>query len=176
MIIPFIANLERLHAARDWMFRELLEICVPMRVHRPISLEVAADPFQKFRPAFVLRQLDRIMDAAESHALIHEIAQNFQMVLLNRRMPIAAIGINQNRVRPVERIGILRPAIGVNDAGNSSCLIETFLQQQTPGPMLVLPGTMAGSASDKDDLFISRRQRTTQQKQSSKSQAPNGKA
>src|SRR5436309_9623877 len=44
--IPFVANLERLHAGRDWVLGQFFELRVPRRVDRPIDLEGAADPIE----------------------------------------------------------------------------------------------------------------------------------
>ena len=75
VVIPLVLNLEGLRAARDGMSRKLIKVCGPMRIHRPIGFEVAADPLQEFRATFVCGQLDRVMNATEPDAFLHQPAE-----------------------------------------------------------------------------------------------------
>src|SRR5687767_15891680 len=112
------------------MVRQILEIRVPMRVDGPVGLEVAADPIEKLGAAFVLGNLNRIMDAAEANAFLHEGTEKLQAVLLDCGMTTAAVRINDNCIRAIKGIGGLWPAIGMNGAGDAGNVVQALLQEQ----------------------------------------------
>ncbi len=102
MKIPFVVGLEGLHAARDGMLGELCKVRGPVRVHRPIRLEATALPRDEFFVALFGDWLDGVMDGEKPNALVHELAEQFQIFPLQRRMASAAVAINHHRIRALE--------------------------------------------------------------------------
>jgi hypothetical protein len=71
----------------------------------------AADPVEEFLFAFVLRWLDGVMEARQAHAFVHERADCFQMIPLKKRMSAAAVCVDDDGRRAIERCGVRRPAV-----------------------------------------------------------------
>ena len=138
------------------MLWQLLEFRVPMRIDRPVDFERAANPLKKFLlPLFDCR-LRGVMNADQSHAFLHQLAQLLQMILLQRWMSAAAIHVEHNRSRAIEGIRILRPAVAIDDRTDARNLVQAGFQQQATGAMLVLSWPMAGTPGDKHNLLVSR--------------------
>ena len=60
----------------------------------------------------------------------------------------AAIHVEQDRVRPIERRGITGPAVEIGAGLNAGHPIQALLQQRDPGVELVRQRSVAGSARD----------------------------
>src|ERR1051326_8121322 len=124
--IPLVSDREWCNAIGDGMFGEHFEIGVPVRVYGAIDFETAANPIEKFFLAFFNRGLSRVMDAAQADAFLHQSAELFKMLILQRWMSGAAIGVDDNAIRAVERAGVLGPAVAIDDGGNALDLVEAF--------------------------------------------------
>ena len=48
--VPFIANLEWFHSLGDGVLGHLLEVGIPVRIDRPVSLKVATNPAEELSP------------------------------------------------------------------------------------------------------------------------------
>ena len=81
VVVPFVLDLEWLHATRDRMLRKLVEPGRPRRIDRIVRLEVAADPVQELRPAVFLGHFDGVMQADDANALL---GQGIDFLLMRR--------------------------------------------------------------------------------------------
>src|SRR6476660_7703453 len=98
MEIPLIVDREGLHSMSDGMLRQLLKLCIPMRVHRPIDLESPANPIEKFLLALLFGRLSCVMDAGQPYALFHERIELLQMVFVASRVAAAAIAVDYDAI------------------------------------------------------------------------------
>ena len=155
--IPFVPDLERLHAARDGVVGQFLEIGVPMRIHRPVDFKSAADPVEEFFFTAFFRWLRSVMEADESDALVHQAAHRLQVVGLQQRVSAAAVGVDDHRGGAVERgVRIVRPAVGVDHRRDPRPVIQARLQQQAARAMLVFAGAVAGPTRDEHNFLVGR--------------------
>src|SRR5260221_13621473 len=76
------------------------------------------------------------------------------MILLDGRMPVATVGINDHRICACKSRRVVGPAIGIDHAGDAGNLVQTSLEQEAAGPVFVASGFMARLAGDEDDFFI----------------------
>ena len=161
VVIPFVVRLERLHSPRDRVpLGDLSLRQRPVRVHRPVWLEVAAHPIEKLGAALFLRYFDGVMKAGDAHAPLGERIDLGQPVALQHRMPVAAVGEEEDGIRIVEGRRIGRPAAGVGRGQQlrplCPCLeggVEAFLGEHGARPMLVLARTMARLARHQHQLL-----------------------
>jgi hypothetical protein len=95
------------------------------------------------------------METRQTHASIHECADGFQMVPLQKRMAAAAIGVDDDGRRAIERRGVRRPAVGVNDGGEAARLVETRFEQQATSAMFVLAWSVTCHPGNENDFLVS---------------------
>jgi hypothetical protein len=154
--IPFVAKFERLHAARDRVFRQRLEVRLPKRIDRPVLFKTPARPVHEFLlPAF-LGRLNGVMNQREADAPVHQLAEGLQPVAWQERMPAAAVAVKHHRAGVAKRRGgIRRPAVGMHLRPHPRQFVETFLEQQAAGAMFVVARPVTGRAGDEDNFFIS---------------------
>ena len=68
--VPLVADRERLHAARDRVLGQALDVGVPVRVGREAGLVVAADPVEEPVAGLALGHLDGVVQADQADALL----------------------------------------------------------------------------------------------------------
>src|ERR1043165_9041078 len=76
------------------------------------------------------------------------------MVALDRGMPPAAIRIDNDRISPIERRRLLRPAISVDDAVDPRDFVEAAFKQQTSGAKLMFARAVAGAAGNQNNFLL----------------------
>src|SRR5438270_12818152 len=76
------------------------------------------------------------------------------MIVLQRGMTGAAVGVDHDAVRAVEGVGVLRPAVAIDNGGDALDFVEAGFEEQAAGAVLMLAGAMARRAGDEDDFFI----------------------
>ena len=59
-------------------------------------------------------------------------------------MSAAAVGKNDDGVGALKGVRLRRPAIGIDHAGDAAKLVQALLEQETPGPVFVRTGAVAG--------------------------------
>src|SRR5439155_13122894 len=84
---------------------------------------------------------------------LDQVAYDLAMFVLQDGMTCAAIGINEYRVRAVEGVRHVGPAVGVNDRSDAGHLVEAFLEEQTAGAKFVVARTVAWMACDEQDFL-----------------------
>src|ERR1039458_953917 len=95
------------------------------------------------------------MQADKPNALLHQVANRFEAVVLEQGMAAAAITINdQRRCAGKGSFRILRPAVAINLRHNAGHLIEARHEQQTACAVFVVARAVARRAGEEDDLFI----------------------
>ena len=131
----------------------------PVRVHRPVRLEVAAEPGEELRAALFLRHLDRVVEAGDADTALGEGVDLGQVVALQHRVTVAAISEEEDRVGVVEGGRVGRPAAGVRLGDElrewlpGEVVVEALLGEQGAGTMLVLAGGVARPAGHEHQLL-----------------------
>ena len=157
--IPLIVDLEGLHATGDRMGRQLFEISNPVRIHRPMGLEIASDPFEEIIPGLALGNLHGVVDTGQPDAFLHKLVHLFEMPI--DRVSSAPIHVENNCGGSIENRGVLRPAARVDlrlDSGQT--LLESVREIAAATSMLMRTETMAVPAGDKDHRLVSRRNKS----------------
>jgi len=67
-------------------------------------------------------------------------------------MPVAAIGVDDNRRGAGKGGGVLRPAVRMHLGAESGDLVQGGLEQRTAGPMGMRAGAVAVRAGNKHDF------------------------
>ena len=94
------------------------------------------------------------MRAGESGAFLHQVADDFQMVVLNDRMARTAVHEEQDGVRAVKRFRVFRPAVQVKPRSDPGHILEALVQQLHAGVELMFAGTVARMAGDENDFLV----------------------
>ena len=94
------------------------------------------------------------MHAQESDALAHQVADDFQMIVLNDRMPAAAIHEEQNRVSAVERVGVLWPAVQIKRGFHARHVLQASVKQLHAGVEFVFARAVARPAGNQNDFLV----------------------
>ena len=87
------------------MLGQGLETGCPVRINRPVRLKISAQPFLKFRSAFIGLHFHSIVNADQAGSTFHFRLQLLEVIGLNSRVAAASIGIKHNGVGFVEFIG-----------------------------------------------------------------------
>ena len=126
----------------------------PVRVHRPVGLEVASHPVEELRSPLLLRHLDGVVQAGDAGAALGQCVDLGEPVALQHRVAGAAVGEEEHRVGVVEGGRVGRPATPVDRGDDRQAgSVEAFFQEQRTGPELVLPLAVARFAGDEHDLL-----------------------
>ena len=118
MKVPLILDLERLYTTSNRVLRKLVEVGHPVRVDRPVRLETAALPVEKFLVALVRRRLNGVVDGQETGAGFHQFAELLKVVALKCRVATAAVGVDYHGVRPLKDRLVTWPAVELHHRGN----------------------------------------------------------
>src|SRR5271170_2349568 len=102
--------------------------------------------------ALALGILDSVMQVDEADALIDQLLHYFLMFLLEDRMTVATVHVEDDRFGAIEDLFILRPAIASHDGSDTGRFFEQIHEDGTAGEEFVFAGTVAGMAGDDDDL------------------------
>jgi hypothetical protein len=93
---------------------------------------------------------------AKSDALLRKSAEDLFVLLLNRRMSSAAIGVDDDGIRAIEGVLDLWPAIGINRDTHARDASKALLEQKAASAKFVHSRWMTWLAGDEDDLFLGR--------------------
>src|SRR5262249_28179797 len=94
LVIPFVLAAEALPAPGDRMLRIALgDGHVVDRILRVRPLVIAANPLEELRAAFLFRNLDRVMQADQAHALQHQGAHGLEPIAGDQRMFGASVHV-----------------------------------------------------------------------------------
>ena len=95
------------------------------------------------------------MQADQPDALLHQVPDRLQAVVLEQRMAAAAVTIDDQRRRAGKgRLGILRPAVAIDLRRNAGNLIQAGFEQQTARAVFMLARAVARRAGEEDDLCV----------------------
>ena len=153
VVVPLVIDGEGLDAARDWMIWQGLELGRPVRVDGPPGLEVTARPLEHVVAWLTLGHLDRVVDADQSDALVHQGIYLGEVSV--DRMAAAAVHVQDDRVGVVEGRGVLRPTpvvYGRHDLGHVG--VEPLRQEHATGSVFVGAEAVALATGDQDDLLL----------------------
>ena len=156
VVIPLVANVEGLHTPRDFVIRQVREVRVPMRVHRPVREIIAALPAQKLRAAQHLRDLDRKMNRAEARAFAQYCVERRAPAFIQQWMTRTAAGKQHDGVRALEHTGVFRPIVAHHGDIHSRHSREAFLKQQKSRAVLMLEIAVARIAREEDNFLFRR--------------------
>ena len=158
VVVPFVLGGIGLHTPGDRVtFGEVGIFQLPVRVHRPVHLEVAANPVKEKVPRLAFHGFHAVMHHGDAHTLFRQL---FQLVeVLVGGMAGAAITIDDNGVGAVEHGGIFWPVVGVHlgDEFIAISLIHPLLQQGAACLEGVLPITMAAGTGYENQLLFAPR-------------------
>src|SRR4030095_3211264 len=135
---------------------ELREVRLPHRIAGKILLIMAADPTLELRTCLIRFDLDAGVHAANPHALLPPLLDflNARSVAFYDFVIWPAVHVEDHRVRAVENLLILRPAIE-HDVHMQvrRALRETLCEKLHAGIELVHPRRMRGFAGDEHELL-----------------------
>jgi hypothetical protein len=151
--VPLVVDLEGPHAAGDRVVRDLRELRLPVRVHRPSLLEVAPGPLHEEASGLPLRHLDGVVDEADAHPLRDDGLHPIEMG--EDHVPGAAVGVGGDRRRAIEDRGVLRPSALVDDGvDREAARVQALREEVHPGRVLVGARAVASAPGHQDDLLL----------------------
>src|SRR5215813_4730475 len=124
-----------------------------MGVDGVVDFETAADPIDEFLFALLNGRFCGIMNAGEADAFFHEGIELLEVIVLEGGMAATAVCVNDYAIGSIERIGIRRPAVAIDDGGYAWNFIEAGFEQEATGAMFVVAGTVARATGDENDFF-----------------------
>jgi hypothetical protein len=151
VVVPLIVDAEGLHAAGDRVLGQVLEVGGPVRVDRPVGLEVSADGLEERIALAALGHLDGVVDRADADALLGELGQRFEVGVGHVAGSTVAV---HNHGGVIEDLFVLGPAVEHDhgaDADEGG--IEVFGEQDGAGLVLVGAPAVAGLAGDEHDFL-----------------------
>lgn len=153
MEIPLISGFERLHACGDRMLGQLVELRIPMGIHRPIRFKIPTEPLEKFGPATLLGNLDCIMDTDEPRSPFHLLLKPRQV--RQRGMSAPTIGVDHNGVGLIEQPVVFRPTVSQDGTADIGIRVLDHLRENLGTcKMLVRAVVMALTAGDEDHMLL----------------------
>ena len=150
IVIELVVGLhEAVHAARDRMIRQSLEVSDPMRVDGPARLKRAANPGTVVLFAILGIGVDGIVHEHDTRTLLGQLIDLGPTFAHDAR----AVRVDDEALDAVQDRFILRPAR--DDGGpqaEAALLVDGLGEQLATGVELVLTGTMAPAAGQEDDV------------------------
>ena len=127
----------------------LCDVGHPVRVGREAGLVVAADPVEELVARLPLGDLDGVVQADQPHALVHQLLDRLEVVVLDHRVAAAAVHEEDERAGAVEDRLVLGPAAGDDHrldaraprARHLASSLQPALNSWSPGPWLGRPAT-----------------------------------
>ena len=113
VVVPFIVDFERFHAAGNGVIRKLVELGSPVWIDRPIRFEVTANQLEECIARFSLRDFYGVMNASDAHTLFSPSEQFLQVGI--GWMSATAIGVHHNGVGSLEDAFVFGPTVLKDD-------------------------------------------------------------
>jgi len=155
--VPFILRLKWLHAASNRMLWKFGEVWFPNRVAGKILFVVSANSAFELLARFIRLDFDTVMHAADADTVLHPLLElcHARAIALHHFVIRPAVHVEDNRVRTIEYLLFLRPAVEHDvhvQAGRT--LRETLCEKLYAGIELVHPRWMRRFAGDEYELLL----------------------
>ena len=154
VVIPFVAYRIVTYTVCDGMVGHF-EAGVPVRVDRPVRLEVAADTIEESLSRFALWNLYSVVDAADADSFFRKFTEFLQV--LHGGVPAAAVCVDDDSICSIEYGFVLRPAVR-DDGGfeSGTGLREVVGEKHGARAVLVCAAAVACLSGDEYDLGFPR--------------------
>ena len=99
---------------RDRVLGNSAELRLPHGIARPQVLVIRRQSTPKFLTSLVLRHLDGEVDAHQADAAVHIVGQQSEAILLDERMAVGSIGVEEDAAGAIEGLLAIGPAAAVD--------------------------------------------------------------
>ena len=125
------------------------DVRIPVRVHGPTGLEIAADPRDEILLTDLLTGMGAVMDEHDAHAGLHLLVEKGELLGL---VLAAGIGVNDDGIDIIKLGHVFRPFVDDLGLDAQTALVEVVSEQNASGTMFVSANRMASSAGEKENL------------------------
>ena len=136
------------------MIRKGREVRLPHGIDAELVLVMATDPILQGFSRISNGHLDAVVSATNPHSFGSQTMDQLHALLLNGRVSLASIRVNQDGIGSLQDGLILGPPHGVNGHRNTGHVGETLLEQEAPGVEFMISRAMAGFTCQKNDLLV----------------------
>ena len=112
VIVPLVIDRKRFNTASNWMLRKLPVVGRPVRIHRPVSLEVATHPVEKLPTCRRNFNFDTVVKRNNPNSRLRVGIDLVEMRV--DHVAATTVAVHDDTVKTVERIRIFRPAVSVH--------------------------------------------------------------